>query len=91
MKAASWQRKRRESAGTNKSSSYLLTDQTHHRDHRKQEMDKGRRCKVEQDTGEKGIKSNQGATHKLFMKTTLVSGVKLMPSEAQTLSENPPQ
>lgn len=50
-------------------------------------MDKGRRCKVEQDTGEKGIKSNQGATHKLFIKTTLVSGVKLMPSEAQTLPE----
>lgn len=74
-----------------KSRSYLWTDETRHRDHRKQEMDKGRRCKVEQDTGEKGIKSNQGAAHKLFIKTTLVFGVKLMLSEALTLTENPPQ
>lgn len=82
---------KKESTGTNKSRIYLLTDETRHRDHRKQEMDKGRRCKVEQDTGEKGIKSNQEATHKLFIKTTLESGVKLMPSEAKTLSENPPR
>lgn len=36
---------KKESAGTNKSRSYLLTDETRHRDHRKQEMDKGRGVK----------------------------------------------
>lgn len=68
-----------------------MTDETRRRDHRKQEMDKGRRCKVEQGTGEKGSKVIREQHINYLEKTTLESGVKLMPSEAKTLSENPPR